>query len=372
MSDSCYDAIVIGGGFYGCCTALLLKDYYEKVLIIEKEDDLFKRASSINQARVHTGYHYPRNLVTAYRSFINFPRFVLDFRHSIIDDFTKIYAIAQRGSKVNSGQFFRIYKNLKIPIKSANPKIKSLFARDYIEDAFEVKEYAFDCTKLREILRERLDKSGVEAVFETNVEKISKEDDKIKIFCSNEKCYTSKNVLNCTYSGINSLLASSGFDILPMKHELTEMALIEMPDELKNVGITVMDGAFFSTMPYPSQNLHSLSHVRYTPHFQWEDTQDSINPYERLKSAELKSNYLHMMKDAERYLPLIKEAKYKDSLYEVKTVLTQNEIDDGRPILFKQDYGINNFSVIMGGKLDNIYDVLELIGKAKSSLRLKT
>jgi len=369
MHDKNYEAIVIGGGFYGCCTALLLKDFYEKVLIIEKEDDLFCRASSINQARVHTGYHYPRNLVTAYRSFINFPRFVLDFRHSIIDDFTKIYAISRRGSKVNAGQFFKIYKNLKIPIKPANINIKNLFNKDYIEDAFEVKEYAFDCTKLREILRQRLYKSGVETIFCTNSEKILQDGNEIRVICTNGNCYKANNVFNCTYSGINSLLNASGLDILPMKHELTEMALIEMPDELKKVGITVMDGAFFSTMPYPSQNIHSLSHVRYTPHFQWEDSQNSPNPYELLKNTELKSNSLCMLKDAERYLPLIKQAVYKSSLYEIKTVLTQNEIDDGRPILFKQDYGIKNFSVIMGGKLDNIYDVLELIGKAKSELK---
>ncbi|MEA1997425.1 MAG: amino acid oxidase, partial [Gemmatimonadota bacterium] len=42
-----------------------------------------------------------------------------------------------------------------------------------------------------------------------------------------------------------------------------------------------------------------------------------------------------------------------------------------RPILFKQDHGIRNFSTVMGGKIDNIYDVLEMIVKAKESLGLK-
>ena len=367
-----YEAVVIGGGFYGCCVALLLRDYFNNVVIVEKEDNLLKRASAINQARVHNGYHYPRNLVTAYRSFINFPRFVLDFRHSIIDDFTKVYGVAKRGSKVSAKQFFQIYKNLNIPIKESSKDIQALFNPDYIDGVFTVKEFAFDCLKLRDILRERLDKAEVKILFNTRVSRVKKSDTaKISVELEDKEPMQAQYVFNCTYSGVNNLLSSSGFEMLPFKHELTEMALIEMPDKLKNIGITIMDGPFFSTMPYPSQNLHSLSHVRYTPHFQWNDCVNWADPYKRLENTELKSNYLCMIKDAERYFPIIKQAVYKKSIYEIKTVLIQNEIDDGRPILFKQDYGMKNFSVIMGGKLDNIYDVLEIIGNAKNSLGFK-
>ena len=49
--------------------------------------------------------------------------------------------------------------------------------------------------------------------------------------------------------------------------------LREMSDELKNSGITVMDGPFFSVMPFPAKGLHSFSHVRYTPHYEWQDTE---------------------------------------------------------------------------------------------------
>ena len=41
----------------------------------------------------------------------------------------------------------------------------------------------------------------------------------------------------------------------------------------------------------------------------------------------------------------------------VKTVLQQNENNDGRPILYRKDYGFKNFDIVMGGKIDNIYDV---------------
>jgi len=86
-----------------------------------------------------------------------------------------------------------------------------------------------------------------------------------------ESSQQTRYVLNCTYSGINQINKASNLQIVPLKHELTEMALIEMPEELTRSSFTVMDGPFFSIMPFPARGLHSLSHVRYTPHCYWQD-----------------------------------------------------------------------------------------------------
>ena len=51
--------------------------------------------------------------------------------------------------------------------------------------------------------------------------------------------------------------------------------------------------------------------------------------------------------------------QFADAISEVKTVLMKSEGDDSRPILYKSDFGIKNYTCIMGGKLDNIYDVFE-------------
>jgi hypothetical protein len=66
-----------------------------------------------------------------------------------------------------------------------------------------------------------------------------------------------------------------------------------------------------------------------------------------------------MLKDAQRYIPALQDCRYIDSIWEVKTVLPQSEVDDSRPILMKRDQGIPNLTCIMGGKIDNIYDVFE-------------
>lgn len=75
--NSSWDAVVIGGGFYGCAIAVFLaRQRNWRVCLVEQEKALMTRASYNNQARVHNGYHYPRSFVTAYRSRINLPRFL--------------------------------------------------------------------------------------------------------------------------------------------------------------------------------------------------------------------------------------------------------------------------------------------------------
>jgi hypothetical protein len=114
-------------------------------------------------------------------------------------------------------------------------------------------------------------------------------------------------------------------------------------------------------MPYPSKGLHTLSHVRYTPHHSWNDHDHYVDSHAHLNNLIKSSNYLYMLRDAERYLPIIRDARYVESIYEIKTVLLQNERDDGRPILYRENYGLNNFNNIMGSKIDNIYDILEVL-----------
>ena len=119
-----------------------------------------------------------------------------------------------------------------------------------------------------------------------------------------------------------------------------------------------MDGPFFSMMPFPALGLHTLSHVRYTPHLHWND-QKGIDPYEKLNLHQRATRVDRMVRDAGRYLPALLEAKHVDSLFEVKTILLKNEGDDGRPILFEKHPGLPGCYSILGGKIDNIYDVFE-------------
>lgn len=353
-----FDAAVIGGGVYGCVLALQLKKVLKDVILIEKEKDLLTKASYNNQARIHNGYHYPRSFLTALRSHINYERFTSDFKTAVVDKFLMVYAIASNNSKTTSHQFLKFCHKIGAPIYPAPQKIKKLFNNLLIEDVFIVEEAVFNAAKLRKILKGRLLSSKVKIFSNTEVLKVTPKGDKVILHFKSGGKMISKLALNCTYFGINTLLKNSNLPTLPLKDELTEMPLLILPSELKKMGITIMDGPFFSIMPFPDKKLHILHHVRYTPHF-------STTKNEKLELPK-NSKYLYMIKDAQRYIPLLTKVKQKGSLYETKTVLIQNELSDARPILFRKDYGIKNFYVVLGGKIDNIYDILE---EMESSIR---
>jgi hypothetical protein len=111
-------------------------------------------------------------------------------------------------------------------------------------------------------------------------------------------------------------------------------------------------------MPFPARGLHTLSHVRYTPHLHWNDEQ-GIDPYKKLKEYDHTTRVDRIVRDVGRYLPGVLDATYVESLFEVKTVLENNEVDDGRPILFEKHASLPGCFSILGGKIDNIYDIIE-------------
>ncbi len=171
MRSEC-DAAVIGGGFFGCMTALELRRRYRHVVLLEQGDDLLGRASYHNQARVHHGYHYPRSLRTALRSRINFPRFVERFAFCIERDFDKYYAVARQFSKVTARQFRNFFAHIQAPIEPAPAAVRRLFNGDLIEEVFRVTEYAFDAVRLREGLRRQLLDADIDIRLRTEANQV--------------------------------------------------------------------------------------------------------------------------------------------------------------------------------------------------------
>lgn len=358
-----YDAIVIGAGFYGSVIATYLAEQrgLKRILIIERECEILSRASLNNQARVHNGYHYPRSFTTAYRSRVNLPRFIRDWPKAITKDFIKLYAIAKRNSQVTARQFERFCSEINANIRPASSELNKLFEASLIEKVYEVDEYAFDATELKSWALYQFNKHGIALRNSCTAEAITRTQDGLKVTIEShglKQNLSCRYLFNCTYSGLNQLSGDFSEIQADLKHEITEMCLIRPPEQLAHVGITVMDGPYFSCMPFPSRGLHSLSHVRYTPHVSWKDKK-SINPYEKMKNYHCESRANRILRDSARYIPVLQNSLYVDSLFEVKTVLIRNEGDDGRPILFEKSTTLPGCFSILGGKIDNIYDILE-------------
>ncbi|MDC3270496.1 amino acid oxidase, partial [Alphaproteobacteria bacterium] len=175
-------------------------------------------------------------------------------------------------------------------------------------------------------------------------------------------------IFNCTYSNINNLLNNFNNKKLYLKQELTELCIVNVPEEIKNIGITLMCGPFFSILPSALyKNNHCFSHVRYTPHFSWEEKNDEkyFDPDKVLLNYKKNSLWENMKLDGNRYIPIIKDIEYIKSIWEIKTILPKSEVDDSRPILFIEDKKKKNFFSVLGGKIDNVYDALNNIDLLK-------
>lgn len=356
---------VIGGGFFGLYIArhMALKGF--DVDLFERESTLMTRASWVNQARIHNGYHYPRSILTANRSHQSFPVFCEDFPGCVYDEFDKYYAISRKLSKVNASLFEGFCRKVGIECTESPKHIKEFFDPLYIENVYTVKEYAFDYKVLRDEILNKIDSLNIQTFTNTSVEAVQHSDcNRMQLQIDGEKSnkeYT--HVFNCTYASINIINKNSKISEIPLIHEMAELSLIQLPEEMKGLGITVMCGPFFSAMPFPSEGLHSFTHVRYTPARE----SSKIDSFKQFNSRAAldrinHTSYAAMMADASRYMPVLKKSTYVKSIWDIKTILPSSENDDSRPILFKPNHdGKKGYHCIMGGKIDNVYDATAFI-----------
>jgi glycine/D-amino acid oxidase-like deaminating enzyme len=379
-----YDAIMVGGGFYGCAIAGYLARRGWRVALLEREAELMTRASFVNQARLHNGYHYPRSFRTASRSRVNLDPFRRVFPEAVFDKFRALYAIARHGSKISPAHFERFGQVVGMPMRPASKEDAALFDSRLIERVYEVEEPAFDASILRQHHIAELDQLGVEVLTQHQVESIQPLADedtasRLKVSTGSGVQLIADWVFNCTYADLNHVYGEHGghekvIDRFGLVHQIAEVALFEPPPELASRGVTVMDGPFFSAMPFPALGLHSLTHVRYTHHAKWnEDGELPFGLTERCPTALLhryletgggklaRSRFAWMVRDAARYLPALSGVPLADTLIDVKTLAVGTQVDDARPILMHRDDRMGRLVSVMGGKVDNIFDIFEFI-----------
>ena len=369
-----YDKIIIGAGIYGLYAALFCGKKGEHVIVLEKEDEAFKRATYINQARVHMGYHYPRSYSTAIKSAGYFERFHKDYSFSELIEFDQIYATSTNFSWTNAEQFKKFCKNAKI--KCEDLPIQNYFKEGLCDGCFLTREYTYDAHILRDYFLNEIAKyENIEIKFNSNIKKINKKKDMYEIVLSNGEEYESNFVLNATYASVNQILNMLGYEPFKIKYELCEIILCSVSENLKNIGITVMDGPFFSIMPFGKTGYHSLTSVTFTPHVTSYDTlptfecQKNNNGYctkEKLGNcnecpAKPKSAWSYMSNLAKKYLKDEYEFKYEGSLYSMKPILKASEIDDSRPTVIKQFSTNPTFISVLSGKINTVFDLDEVL-----------
>lgn len=368
-----YDKIIIGAGLYGLYSALYCAGSGQRILVLECDDEPFKRATYINQARVHQGYHYPRSISTAAKSARYFDKFCEDFGFCINSSFDQIYAVSSLYSWTDGLQFKAFCDAAGIPCEELHAE--RFFKKGMCDGAFLTREYTYDALILRDhFISELRSFKDVDVMYSVNISGISRDHD--SYFITTDKgSFSSGYVLNATYAGSNQILEMVGFEKFRIKYELCEIILCEASEKLKDVGLTVMDGPFFSIMPFGKTGLHSLTSVTFTPH---------VTSYEELPrftcqdrsggycsplhlgncndcKAKPESAYPYMSSLACKYMRDEFDFSYRGSLFSMKPILKASEIDDSRPTVVRVYNEKPYFISVLSGKINTVYDLDEVL-----------
>lgn len=375
--DRNYDKIIIGAGLYGLYAAKFCSDRGQKVLVLEYDDAPFQRATYINQARVHMGYHYPRSLTTAVKSAGYFRRFVEDFGFCIHDKFEQIYATSDKFSWTSAGQFMDFCK--AAGIRCDEVAVSRYFKPGMCDGAFMTQEYTYDAGILQKYYEEQLqNRDNVTFLFGARIDRIVRKSKVFEVWLSDGSFYESPYVLNATYASVNQIidkLEGVEKEFFNIKYELCEIILCEPSDTLRGTGITVMDGPFFSIMPFGKTGLHSLTSVTFTPHVTSYDTCPAFR-CQQGQSASCKPGSLgncnfcphkpesawpYMSHLADKYMKEEYAYTYKESLFSMKPILKSSEVDDSRPTAIRVLSEGPTFVSVLSGKINTVYDLDEYL-----------
>lgn len=369
----CFDRIIIGAGIYGLYAATKCAERGEKVLVLERDKAPFSRATYINQARVHMGYHYPRSKMTALKSAHYFERFCEEFAFCVKKDFKQIYATSATLSWTDASAFQKFCVDSNIFCERIDQN--DYFNEGLCDGAFLTEEYTYDAMILKEHFMSRLKEFfNAEILYGQHVECIVEKEGKWRI-TSNHEGYETPFILNATYAGVNEIQRMMGFNTFDIKYELCEIILCEVCDKLKDVGLTVMDGPFFSIMPFGETGLHSLTSVTFTPHMTSYDETATFDCQQRSQNgcspaclqncnecvAKPETAWPYMSQLARKYMLPELEFKYVKSLFSMKPILKVAEIDDSRPTMVKVESTYPTFVSVLSGKINTIYDLDEVL-----------
>lgn len=371
-----YDRIILGAGLYGLYAALKCAQNKENVIVLEYDDAAFKRATYINQARVHMGYHYPRSYSTAIKSAGYFERFNKDYSFCILTKFNQIYATSSNFSWSDANEFKKFCAAAHIKCEEIFPE--KYFKTGCCDGAFETEEYTYDAQILKNYFLEKLKEfPSVKIVYGARIKVIEKHSDEYKIILEDKSEYSSDFVLNATYASVNQILNLLGYEPFRIKYELCEIIICNVDEKLRDVGLTVMDGPFFSIMPFGKTGYHSLTSVTFTPHVVCKEPLPKFDCQLRCNGfcspnqlgncndcpAKPDSAWPYMNNLARKYMRDDLQFSFEHTLFSMKPILLASEIDDSRPTVIREYSSSPTFISVLSGKINTVYDLDDILTK---------
>ncbi len=272
-------------------------------------------------------------------------------------------------------QFAEFCRAAGIPCRELVPDL--YFRGGMCDGAFLAREYTYDAMLLKDYFLEQLRAypKNVSLQCGTDIRRMEQLQDMYAVFTADGKEYRSGFVLNAAYAGTNQVLHMAGYEKFGIKYELCEIILCDVNENLRGVGFTVMDGPFFSIMPFGKTGLHSLTAVSFTPHMtsygelpEFDCQARSGNYCSKLRlgncndcPAKPATSYSYMSRLARKYIRDEYSFSLNQTLFSMKPILVSSELDDSRPTVIRTSSQKPVFVSVLSGKINTVYDLDEVL-----------
>jgi hypothetical protein len=348
---------IVGGGFYGCHIAEILKKKYlsqVSIDIFDRSESLMTRAATNNQCRLHLGFHYPRSAETIRQTFHGFHQFVENFGDCIVYPTQNYYAVHHDGY-INFDEYLNAMDehDLKYEIVGCNPHRFFREPKD-IAGIIRVDEGVIFLGDMANKLTTWLE-SKVHIHCNALVSVIDAENGSLMV---NDKLHDGYDVIiNATYTDTNlGLPKEKHFEL---KYEVTAMAIMDAPFG-DDVALTIMDGPFVSLYPI-GQGKASLSSVTHTPFLKCSTVADLETQLAKVKKNENRRSVIEaIVNHGNQLLNLDLTHKDVQELWIApKTKVLHDNCDQRLTEIRTHEKLIS----VLCGKLDAVYHITDQIVK---------
>jgi hypothetical protein len=298
-----YHIAVVGAGIYGSSIAIELARAGHSVTLFDPMGVL-ACASSINQFRIHKGYHYPRSYETIEEVLQSRIGFLETYGDAVAANVENYYAIPHENSLTPPARYEEVLKENALPFEVVRPDWVNY---DFIDRCYQVDEEIYDPDLLRNLLETRIDTEGIKL----DSRRFEKADAAGFDF-----------VVHATYGASGSHMHL--FD--DVRIQIVEKIKISIPAALQRKSLVVVDGPFTAFDPYGSQPYAQFGSAKHTNHWVSDNPEQPFpNRYRDIMNlpdfcAVSFTHFDKMLEEAALAVPLCSQAQYVGSRFTCRLV----------------------------------------------------
>lgn len=352
------DVAVVGCGFYGAFVAHEIKsrDPALDVVVVERADTGFTRASSTNQGQFHLGYMYSADRELAAGCAANAARFSRDFGAAVDERVASLYGI-HRDSAIDAGHYEEFCAELGLPLRPVD-RPADVFG-DAVTSVYATAEKTFDSTVVQKILAERIAVRGVRLRTGFDVRTVTATGTGLRL-AGKGRVLDAATVFNVTFADLNALHDRSGLPRVPLRYDTFLHFVLDLPDVYRDTAATVVRGPFASLLP---SSLHQ-GHVLASGAHRRVRTSTTTRPTEAVGRDEVAAVYRRAVREATPYLPLLGSARLRGHTIGTRAALLDPRTGTytSRAVVVEDVGGLRNYHAVLGGKVSCVFDVATAVG----------